>query len=512
MILLIATGWTIYCIVCLLTIWICYKSYPSVVLFSRQWYYLRCLPRLPTHWLWGHLHIIDGSEKMMLHFLNYYATNDIKLSAIWFGPFIAAAHCYRPETIKIVLKERKAHRLYRMIIPWIGTGLLVANDEKWFRSRRLLTPAFHFGVLKPYVQVYNECVQTLIEKWAKLASSTESVEICDSVSLLTLDVILRCAFSYKSDCQDLGKQSPYVTSVCALSRLLVQRLLYIPHQSDFLFYLSPSGREFRRACKIVHDHSDKVVRDRKTVLEEQIKKGEPLQPTGGRKYLDFLDILLTSKDEDGVGLTDEEIRAEVDTFMFEGHDTTAAGIFWTLYCLAKYPDHQEKCREEIRTVLDGRESFEWEDLKSLSYTTMCIKEAMRLYPPVPHYFRDLSEDTIIHGHLIPKGTFVIIGALEVHRQPDVWENPEEYDPLRFLPERSEGRDNFAYMPFSAGPRNCIGQNFALNEERVVIGKILHKFSLQLDDNHVVEMVPQVILRAKYGVKLKFNLLADNCTE
>ncbi|XP_065882296.1 cytochrome P450 4A25-like [Dysidea avara] len=508
MMLPLITGWVLYMAACLFSVWLCYTVYPPIVLFFRQWYHLNYLVYTQAHMIWGHLHIVQATEEAMLATIAYGIKNEITFSVTWFGPFIPTVWCYRPESIKAVLKEPKTDRLYHMMVPWIGTGLLVANGDKWFRSRRLLTPAFHFGVLKPYIQVYNECAQILINKWTKLTSSNESVEICEPISLLTLDVILRCAFSHKSNCQNTGHQSPYVQSVYALSKILTQRLLFIPHQSDFLFYLSPSGRKFLRACKVVHDHSEKVIRDRKAVLEEQIMKGEPIKPTSGRKYLDFLDILLTSKDEDGVGLSDEQIRAEVDTFMFEGHDTTASGIYWTLYCLAKHPFHQQKCREEIRTVLDDRDCIEWDDLKSLSYTTMCIKESMRLYPPVPLYFRNISEDTTIKGHLIPKNTFVTIAPIGLHRQPDIWENPEEYDPLRFLPERCEGRDNFAYMPFSAGPRNCIGQTFALNEEKVVIGNILNKFSLHLDDDHVVEMVPEIILRAKYGIKLKLELLKE----
>ena len=163
---------------------------------------------------------------------------------------------------------------------------------------------------------------------------------------------------------------------------------------------------------------------------------------------------------------------EVDTFMFEGHDTTTSGISWTLYCLAKYPEHQEKIREEVKNVLMGREWLEYDDLKDLKYTQWCIKEAMRLYPPVLGLYRKLSKDIELNGVVIPQGTSVSVTIPSLHRHPDIWENPDEYYPLRFHPDNAEGRDPHAYLPFAAGFRNCIGQNFALNEERVVIATIV----------------------------------------
>jgi cytochrome P450 len=225
-----------------------------------------------------------------------------------------------------------------------------------------------------------------------------------------------------------------------------------------------------------------------------------------RKYLDFLDILLTAQDEDGKGLSDLEVRDEADTFMFEGHDTTTSGMSWTLYCLAQHPEHQDKIREEVRNVLMGREWLEYDDLKKLNYTTWCIKEAMRLYPPVFEVIRVTTEDTELDDHVIPKNTIVVISIIQIHRHPDTWENPDEYNPLRFHPSNAEGRHPYAYIPFSAGYRNCIGQNFALNEEKMVIASIIHRFRVTLDDAHEVEIVPRVILRTRNDIKIKLSLV------
>ena len=201
-----------------------------------------------------------------------------------------------------------------------------------------------------------------------------------------------------------------------------------------------------------------------------------------------------------------EIRDEADTFLFEGHDTTTSGVSWTLYLLAKHPEHQEKVREEVRSVLMGREWLEYDDLKDLQYTQWCIKEAMRLYPPVFQVVREASEDMELDGHIIPKGSLLAVLIRVVHLQPDVWENPNEFDPLRFHPSNAEGRDPYAYIPFSAGQRNCIGQNFALNEEKTVVASILNRFELSLDEGHKVEMFPRLILRTRNDIKLKLKPL------
>lgn len=150
----------------------------------------------------------------------------------------------------------------------------------------------------------------------------------------------------------------------------------------------------------------------------------------------------------------------------------------------------------------GRDRLEYEDLKELNYTYWCIKEAMRLYPPVPFIARMASEDLELDGHLVPKGTTIGVPIYFIHHHPDIWENLEEFDPLRFHPASAEERDPFAYFTFSAGSRNCIGQNFALNEERVVIATIVNKFSLSLVEDHKVEMVSEMTLRTKNDIKIK----------
>ena len=471
---------------------------------------------LPTHWLWGNASYVMGlaPEDRFLLWTTRVQEKRVKMTRFWLGPHIFIIAIFHPNPIKKILKEPKNMSLYRMLKPWIGDGLLVSEGKKWFRNRRLLTPAFHYEILKPYVQVSNGCLKVMLEQWLTSAKQKQPVKVFDSISFLTLDILLQCAFSYKSDCQKTRTNAAYVNAIYRLLLLAVNRYLSPVQHIDWIYWLTPSGREMRKQCDIVHTQSEKVIKERKKALgleSTSTDRDKALEiAKQQRKYLDFLDILLTAADEDGNGLTDLEIRDEADTFMFEGHDTTTSGISWTLYCLAKYPEHQEKIRDEVRNVLMGREWLEYDDLKDLTYTQWCIKEAMRLYPPVIEIHRQLSKDTELEGLLIPKGTRVSVNMPALHRHPDIWENPEEYDPLRFHPSNAEGRDPYAYFPFAAGHRNCIGQTFALNEERVVIATTVNKFRLSLVPDHRVIPTPLGILKSSSDILLNLEPCSYEC--
>ena len=216
---------------------------------------------------------------------------------------------------------------------------------------------------------------------------------------------------------------------------------------------------------------------------------------------DFLDILLTATDENGVGLSDLEIRNEVDVFVAAGQDTTTSGICWTLYCLAQHTDHQQKIREEVNNALSGREYLTYDDLKELKYTQCCIKEALRLYPPAGVIFKQLDHDLEIDGQWFPKGMLFHVAIDSIHNNPDVWPDPELYDPMRFHPTNAKDRDPYAYLPFAAGSRNCIGQNSAMNEAKTVIATLISHFKLSVDESHKVEMFPGVVLKAKNDIRL-----------
>ena len=496
----------LWVIVGLLAALVLYLNIPSALYsYYRRLQASRQLPGYPMHWFWGNAKQIAASfHKWYETSLEFMQNRRYKVSKKWIGPFSMELEINHPELFQCIVKEPKDESIYRMLRPWLGDGLLLSSGKKWARNRRLLTPGFHYDILKSYMSVYCSCAKVLCDKWEKSAKKQKPVKLFNTVSMMSLDVILQCAFSYESNCQEEANQ-PYLNVVLKILEMTASRYLNPLYQFDWYYYLTPTGRTFKQCCDLVHNHSEKVIAERKKALglDNGTKNRSAALSDAKRKHkhLDFLDILLSAEDEEGEGLTDLEIRDEVDTFMFEGHDTTTSGMCWTLYCLAKHPEHQEKVREEVRSVLMGREWLEYDDLKELKYTQWCIKEAMRLYPPVPDIYRILSEDKMMEGVLVPKGTHVCIKMFHYHRHPDIWENPNVYDPLRFSPANSEGRHPFAYIPFSAGNRNCIGQNFALNVERVVVSTVINHFKLRLDPEQKVEFKPIGVLKVKCDIEV-----------
>ncbi|NXE45264.1 CP4B1 protein, partial [Casuarius casuarius] len=458
---------------------------------------LEAFPGPPRHWLYGHNHLVAEGKELTLPVL--WSEAYPYAFPRWFGPLLPSLIIHHPEYVKNVFGrgDPKSPVTYKFLIPWIGEGLLILNGTKWFQHRKLLTPAFHYDVLKPYVTLMSNSVKVMLDKWEKRNTQRKTVELFQDISLMTLDTIMKCAFSYDTNCQTESNSDFYIKAVYDLSYLVIQRVRTLSF-SDVFYGLTRKGRQFQEACKLAHTHTDKVIKERKSLLCNE-KEREKIQK---KRHLDFLDILLCAKDENGVGLSDEDLRAEVDTFMFEGHDTTASGISWLFYCMSLHPDHQARCREEIQEILGDRDTVEWEDLGKMTYTTMCIKESLRLFPPVPGVSRQLAKPiTFSDGRSLPAGCQVVVNIFAVHRNRDVWEDPEIFDPMRFSPENSAQRHSHAFLPFSAGSRNCIGQQFAMNELKVALALTLLRFELSPDPSRPPIPVAQLVLKSTNGIYL-----------
>ncbi|XP_069446805.1 taurochenodeoxycholic 6 alpha-hydroxylase-like isoform X3 [Ovis canadensis] len=413
---------------------------------------------------------------------------------------------YDPDYMKMVLgrSDPKSPITHRFVKPWIGTGLLLLEGQTWFQHRRMLTPAFHYDILKPYVGIMADSVRVMLDKWEELVSQDSHLEIFGHVSSMTLDTIMKCAFSHQGSVQTDRNSQAYIQAIRDLSHLVVSRLRNALHQNDLIYRLTPEGRWNHQACQLAHQHTDAVIKERKANLQ---KEGE-LEKVRSRRHLDFLDILLFARMENGSSLSDEDLRAEVDTFMFEGHDTTASGISWILYALASHPEHQQRCREEIQSLLADGASITWDHLDQMPYTTMCIKEAMRLYPPVPVIGRELSKPiTFPDGRSLPAGILLSLSIYGLHHNPKVWPNPEVFDPTRFAPGST--RHSHAFLPFSGGSRNCIGKQFAMNELKVAVALTLLRFELSPDPARVPVPMPVVVLRSTNGIHLQLRKLSDS---
>jgi len=461
---------------------------------------------LERHWLFGSYHTMKGAGPEFFHDLRGRAAKYKHGWVSWLGYFVSGLQVCHPETMKIVLKRTDPKPLLykQTLLEWIGEGLILKSGRKWYRNRRLLTPAFHFDILRAYVPIYNEAVDIFMQKLEDGKTPASGFDLFDEMSLLTLDVILQCAFSQESDCQ--RKPCTYIDAVKDFSvlwaKLVASPYYFVHHMFPWAYGLTASGKRFYKLCDIVDKEAKIIIEDRQDLIKSQDRDAY----LSGRRYVDFLDILLLAQDEDGVGLSKPDILSEVQTFLFAGHDTTSGGLSWTLYLMATHPEHQQRVQQELDNVLAGRDNqhIRWEDLAKLSYLAQCLKESLRMYPPVPIVSRQLEEEIDILGCPVPAGTNVGLHIYALHHNVHVWgEDHMQFKPERFEIDKVKDRDAYAFVPFSAGPRNCIGQNFALTEEKVILARLLHRYTFTLtEDSPAPEMAFRIILRPQNKVFLK----------
>ncbi|KAK9744665.1 Cytochrome P450 [Popillia japonica] len=446
----------------------------------------------------------------------------------WNGS-IPEIHLMKPEHIEIIMSSSNhitKGRHYNDLHCWLGQGLLTSGGQRWVQHRKLITPTFHFKILENYMNVFVEKTGILLDILDKktdvfvektgilldiLDKKTDGKmhNIYSDITHCAVDIICESAMGVNVGAM-LNEDNEYVKAVYEFIQLIVWKALH-PYQPTFIFNLTPTGRTVKKDLKILHDFSKKVISDRKALLKQEQQSGSSKHNDGEdlfgiKRRLSFLDLLIEASEdeasEDGKLLNDSDIRQEVDTFMFEGHDTTAASISWILLLLGNHPDIQDRVFEEIRAVIcDKSTPTSISELHELKYLERVIKEALRLYPSVPFVIRKTKEDIHIEFQQGLIRTYVWIYL--VHRDPEIYPDPEKFDPDRFLPENSVNRHPYAYIPFSAGPRNCVGQKFALYEEKTILASIINRYKItavkKMED---ILIHIELILRPANGVLVK----------
>ncbi|XP_058116997.1 uncharacterized protein LOC131284572 [Anopheles ziemanni] len=414
-----------------------------------------------------------------------------------------------PKDIEVILSSNKyidKSIEYNYIKPWLGEGLLTSTGRKWFAHRKVITPTFHFKILEQFIEIFDQQSSTFVEVLKPYAESGKSFDIFGPVTLCALDVICETAMGTKVNAQ-LNSDSKYVQAVKEITTLVQVRLFHFLIRYDFFYQFSDNRRKTQEALKVLHGYTDSVIRSRREELNRAAKSGgtevdENANDLGIKKKVAFLDMLLQSK-IDGQPLTDLEIREEVDTFMFEGHDTTTSAISFLLLNLAKNPGVQQKVFDEIRSIVgdDRKQPVTMAMLNDMNYLDLVIKETLRLNPSVPMIGRKMVENSNINGKIFPAGSNIIIMPFFLGRDPKNFPNPEKFDPERFNVERSAEKTNpYQYIPFSAGPRNCIGQKFAIAEIKSLVSKVLRNYEiLPALGEHKESYVSELILRPGNGV-------------
>ena len=387
-----------------------------------------------------------------------------------------------PDLVREVLVHqaksfRKPKRLKRNLAKVVGNGLLTNEGDSWLRQRRLVQPAFHSRRMGRYAEIVVDKTRHMMADWP----TAKAINIADAMTHLTLTIIAQALFDV-----DVASQAPQLRSAVRVIAGTLAREARLPFSLPDWLPL-PSKIRKRRAQRFVDELIWKIIQQRRETGED---RG------------DLLSMLLAAVDEegDGGGMTDQQARDEALTLFLAGHDSTAAGLTWTWYLTARHPAVEARLSDEIETTLAGRPPS-WDDLPRLAYTETVIQESLRLYPPNWGTFpRQAVADIKLGDYLLPKGCQVLVSPYVLHHDPRSFPDPQRFDPDRFAPGRAESIPQFAYLPFGAGPRVCIGNTFAMMAMKLVVATILQQYRLKLaPDQGEAEAEPLLVLRPKGGL-------------
>ena len=366
----------------------------------------------------------------------------------------------------------------------LGNGLLTSEGDFWRRQRRLMQPAFHHARLEGLVEVMVKAAADLGDEWAVAARAGRVVDVAEDMMRLTLRIVAETLLGtdVTRESKDIG---PAVTAVLEDVNQRAKQVFDVPQTIP-----TRQNRKLARALATL----DAVVL--RAIAEH--RQRTPSRP-------DLLTLLLAVKDEDtGEGMSDRQIRDEVMTIFLAGHETTANALAWTFALLSQHPRFDGEVRDEISSVLRGALP-QFSDAARLPRTTMVVKESMRLYPPAWTIGRFAKQPHTFGGFRVDAGNIVFVSPYVIHRHPELWSNPEGFDPDRFTPERESQRPRFAYFPFGGGPRICIGNAFAMLEAQLVLATLLPRFRLELPPGHTPTVQPLVTLRPRGGLPMRVRM-------
>ncbi|XP_050326895.1 cytochrome P450 4p1-like [Bactrocera neohumeralis] len=433
-------------------------------------------------------------------------TAELKRSYILYGLFRPFYQIITAEDAELVLNDQNNLTtkgiIYNFLEPFLNRGLLTSSGKKWHSRRKMLTPAFHFNILGQFEEIFKDGSKKFVESLE--ASDLSSVTLNEIIPKFTLNAICEAALCVKLDEQMNADQ--YRASFKMIEEVVLMRIQNLFFMFDLIYkvFLAP---KIAKHISIVQNFSSEIIDKRRKLFAEESEhnkdKAHDNQSFYTKKRYAMLDTLLRAERD---GLIDHVgICEEVDTFMYEGYDTTSMALLFSLMNLSLYPEMQERCYQEILAcVEDDLSQLDIQQLAKLKYLECFIKETLRLYPSVPFIAREAVNETRLANNLIlPEGAQIAIYIYDIHRSAKYYENPNEFDPERFTPEASAGRHPFAYVPFSAGQRNCIGQKFVMLELKTILVNILKTFKiLPLMKDQDIKLEAGIVLRTPNAIKVK----------
>jgi cytochrome P450 len=395
--------------------------------------------------------------------------------------YMPAYFLFNPEHIEYVLATGAKNFVKAMslrspfFLRLVGDGLVTSDGEFWRRQRRLAQPAFHRDRVASYGETMVAFTERALARW----QDGQTLDAHEEMMLLTQSIVAQTLFSadVSTDAREIGEALSRIvrpfSSQATLKWILDNRLP------------TPGHLRFNRAVQKIDRFVYRIISERRA---------------SGAGEGDLLSMLLRAQDEDGSGMTDRQLRDEVMTLFLAGHETTALALTWAWYLLARNPEAESALHAELGEVLGGR-APSVEDLPRLRYCEWVVKESLRLYPPAYAVGREAVRDCEVGGYRIPEGMQVFAFQWAVQRDARWYDEPEAFRPERWREEVAARLPKFAYFPFGGGPRQCIGNSFAMMEAVLILASVARRFRLRLVPGHAVELLPAMSLRPKDGVRV-----------
>ncbi|KAF5289775.1 hypothetical protein FQA39_LY03692 [Lamprigera yunnana] len=467
----------------------------------------------------------------------------------WLGPKLIV-FITNPNDAEVLLSSNihidKAKE-YELFQPWFGNGLLISTGQLWKKHRKIIAPAFHLSVLKGFMNLFNANSRDVVETLKK--ENGKTFDCHDYMSVNTVDTLLETVMGVSKNIQSDGSYK-YAMAVMKMCDIIHLRHLKIWLRPSWLFNLTKHKINQKKFLNIIHALTEAVVKskteavskglsgslakipleildnsviaDEINIVEKGISFGQSVEikedidvddnNVGEKKRLPFLELMLDACNNDS-DLSYNDIKNQVSTIMFEGHDTTAAASSFFLSLMAAHTDVQQRVHLELDTIFGkSNRPATFADTLEMKYLERCLLETLRLYPPVPLIARKINQDVkLASGYILPAGCTAVIVQFLIHRRPEIYPNPNVFDPDNFLPDRAASRHHYSFIPFSAGPRGCVGRKYAILKLKILLSTIMRNFVVKSDKIETdFELQADIILKRADGfpIRLQPRVLAD----
>lgn len=397
-----------------------------------------------------------------------------------------------PDTIRYVMVEnkdnyeRKSPQMIRALKPLLGDGLFISDGKTWASRRKIQTPLFDNAHVQMYSKTMVSTIEEMSDSWKNLGDGAE-IEVHTEMGKLAAEIIARTLFGEKLGAENSGAVvEAFADYQSVVKQMALSNFLGLP---DWLPNVNAKIGKARRSAKTIHGAVDAII---------------ALAEKGGHEGTMVAELIKANRSEDGLDvMTREQIRNEIIVLFMAGHETTANVLSWTWYLISQSPDVEKKLHDELDSVLNGRLP-EYADVENLKYTRAILDETMRLYPPVPILSRQALKEDTIRGKKVPAGSIMLIVPWLIQRHKKFWKDPDHFIPERFMPG-AEKPKKFTYLPFSAGPRVCIGKSFGITESVLAIAIIAQHFRLTLSADTDVKHECRLTLRPKGKLPMKMEI-------